>query len=104
MLSVEKMHSLYDYFTDIPDPRRAERQRHSLPTVLAISVMAVLYRMQGYKAILDWDKRLGLGAGAFSLPLRESKGAYCVAQKIRELVCNIGLVFDYLKMTKNSCA
>jgi hypothetical protein len=54
MLSAEKMHSLYDYFTDIPDPRRAEGRRHSLPTVLAISVMAVLYGMQGYKAISDW--------------------------------------------------
>jgi hypothetical protein len=27
-----------------------------------------------------------------------------VAQKMRELVCNTRLVFDYLKMTKNSCA
>jgi hypothetical protein len=37
MLSAEKMHSLYDFFTDIPDPRRAQGRRHSLPTVLAIA-------------------------------------------------------------------
>jgi hypothetical protein len=59
MLSAEKMHSLYDYFTDIPDPRRAEGRRHSLPTVLAISAAAVLCGMQGYKAISDWAKSLG---------------------------------------------
>jgi hypothetical protein len=59
MLSAEKMQSLYDYFTDIPDPRRAEGRRHSLPTVLAISAAAVLCGMQGYKAIWDWAKALG---------------------------------------------
>ena len=59
MLSAEKMLSLYDFFTDIPDPRRAEGRRHSLPTVLAISAAAVLCGMQGYKAIWDWAKRLG---------------------------------------------
>jgi Domain of unknown function (DUF4338)/DDE_Tnp_1-associated len=59
MLSAEKMHSLYDFFTDISDPRRAEGRRHSLPTVLAISAAAVLCGMQGYKAIGDWAKALG---------------------------------------------
>src|SRR5665811_2638432 len=59
MLSAEKMHSLYDFLTDIPDPRRAEGRRHSLPTVLAISAAAVLCGMQGYKAIGDWAKALG---------------------------------------------
>jgi DDE_Tnp_1-associated len=57
MLSAEKMHSLYDFFTDIPDPRRAQGRRHSLPTVLAISpAAAVLCGMEGYKAIWDWAK------------------------------------------------
>jgi hypothetical protein len=59
MLSAEKMQSLYDFFTDIPDPRRAEGRRHSLPTVLAISAAAVLCGMEGYKAIWDWAKMLG---------------------------------------------
>ena len=40
----------------------------------------------------------------FVVGLIKSKGAVCVAQKIRELVQNIRLVFDYLKMTKNSYA
>ena len=59
MLSAEKMHSLYDFFTDIPDPRRAQGRRHSLPTVLAISAAAVLCGREGYKAIWDWAKALG---------------------------------------------
>jgi hypothetical protein len=59
MLSAKKMHSLYDFFTDIPDPRRAQGRRHSLPTVLAISTAAVLCGREGYKGIWDWAKALG---------------------------------------------
>ena len=59
MLSAEKMHSLYDFFTGIPDPRRAQGRRHSLPTVLAISAAAVLCGREGYKGIWDWAKALG---------------------------------------------
>jgi predicted transposase YbfD/YdcC len=40
----------------------------------------------------------------FVVGLIKSKGAVCVAQNIPELVQNTRLVFDYLKMTKNSCA
>lgn len=40
----------------------------------------------------------------FAAGLIKSKGADCVAQKMHELICNTRLVFDYLKMTKNSCA
>jgi Domain of unknown function (DUF4338)/DDE_Tnp_1-associated len=69
MLSAEKMHSLYDFFTDIPDPRRAQGRRHSLSTVLAISAAAVLCGMEGYKAIWDWAKPV----------LSQSKG--CLAPK-----------------------
>jgi hypothetical protein len=39
ILPVEKMHSLSDFFTDIPDPRRAQGRRHSLPTVLSIDAL-----------------------------------------------------------------
>ena len=67
MLSAEKMHSLYAYFTAIPDPRRARGRRHSLPAVLAISAAAVLCGMQGYKAIRDWAKPvLSLLKGRYS--------------------------------------
>ncbi len=35
--------------------------------------------------------------------LIKSKGVRSVAQKMRELTLNTQLVFDYLKMTRNSC-
>lgn len=66
MLPAEKMQSLYDFFAAIPDPRRTQGRRHSLPTVLAISAAAVLCGMEGYKAISDWAKALGQkGRGRF---------------------------------------
>ena len=67
--------------------------------------------------VIDWNYnedrcRIRTGRGPvyitrlrrFAVGLIKSKGADCVAQKIRELVGNTRLVFDYLKMTKNSCA
>ena len=67
--------------------------------------------------VIDWNYhedrcRIRTGHGPenitrlrrFAVSLIKSKGAVCVAQKIRELVQNTRLVFDYLKMTKNSCA
>jgi predicted transposase YbfD/YdcC len=67
--------------------------------------------------IIDWNYnedrcRIRTGHGPenitrlrrFVVGLIKSKGVVCVAQKIRELVQNTRLVFDYLKMTKNSCA
>ena len=40
----------------------------------------------------------------FAIGLIKSKGVYSVAQKMRQLNRNTRLVFDYLKMTKNSSA
>ena len=67
--------------------------------------------------VIDWNYhedrcRIRTGHGPenitrlrrFAVGLIKSKGALCFAQKIRELVQNTRLVFDYLKMTKNSCA
>ncbi|MDD5269549.1 MAG: ISAs1 family transposase [Methylococcales bacterium] len=67
--------------------------------------------------VIDWNYnedhcRIRTGHGPanitrlrrFAVGLIKSKGADCVAQKIRELVRNTRLVFDYIKMTKNSCA
>jgi len=67
--------------------------------------------------VIDWNYnedrcRIRTGHGPenitrlrrFVVGLIKSKGVVCVAQKIRELVQNTRLVFDYLKMTKNSCA
>jgi len=59
MLKAEQMRALPQFFTDIPDPRRAQGRRHPLSTVLAIAAGAVLCGMRGYKAISDWAKSLG---------------------------------------------
>ena len=40
----------------------------------------------------------------FAISVIKAKGVRSVAQKMRELTCNVRLVFDYLRMTKNSCA
>ena len=59
MLTAQQMVSLPGFFTDIPDPRRAQGRRHSLATVLAIAAGAILCGMRGYKAIADWAQSLG---------------------------------------------
>jgi len=66
--------------------------------------------------ILDWNYdedrgRISKGYGPenitrlrrFAISIIKSKGVRSVAQKIRELASNVRLVFDYLRMTKNSC-
>lgn len=66
--------------------------------------------------ILDWNYdedrcRIRTGHGPenitrlrrFAIGLIKSKGAYSVAQTMRQLNRNTRLVFDYLRMTKNSC-
>jgi len=66
--------------------------------------------------ILDWNydedrSRIRTGHGPanitrlrrFAIGLIKSKGTRSVAQKMRELTRNVRLVFDYLRMTKNSC-
>ena len=40
----------------------------------------------------------------FAIGVIKSKGVRSVAQKMLELTRNVRLVFDYLRMTKNSCA
>ena len=59
MLTADQMRSLPQLFTDIPDPRRKQGQRHSLPTILSIAAGAILCGMQGYKAIAGWAEDLG---------------------------------------------
>ena len=66
--------------------------------------------------ILDWNydedrSRIRTGYGPenvtrlrrFAVGVIKSKGVHSVAQKMRELTRNVRLVFDYLRMTKNSC-
>ncbi len=59
MLKADQMRALPYFFTDIPDPRRAQGRRHQLATVLAIAAGAILCGMRGYRAISDWAKSLG---------------------------------------------
>jgi hypothetical protein len=40
----------------------------------------------------------------FAIGVIKSKGVTNVAQKMRQLTRNVRLVFDYLRMTINSCA
>jgi predicted transposase YbfD/YdcC len=67
--------------------------------------------------ILDWTfdedrSRIRTGYGPenisrlrrFAIGVIKAKSARSVAQKMRKLTCNVRLVFDYLRMTKNSCA
>jgi predicted transposase YbfD/YdcC len=67
--------------------------------------------------IIDWNydedrSRIRTGYGPenitrlrrFAIGVIKSKGARSVAQKMRQLTQNIRLVFDYLRMTNNSCA
>jgi hypothetical protein len=59
MLTATQMRTLPDFFSDIPDPRRAQGKRHRLATVLAIAAGAVLCGLRGYKAIAEWAQDLG---------------------------------------------
>jgi hypothetical protein len=59
MLTADQMRSLPSFFSQIPDPRRAQGLRHRLPAVLGLAAGAVLCGMRGYKAISDWAKSLG---------------------------------------------
>jgi predicted transposase YbfD/YdcC len=67
--------------------------------------------------ILDWNydedrSRIRTGYGPenitrlrrFAISIIKSKKGRSVAQKMRQLMGNLRLVFDYLRMTENSCA
>lgn len=77
-LNAAQMQSLYSFFSEIPDPRRAEGRRHRLSTVLAISAGAVLCGMRGYHAIYDWAKSLGQKARQRFRCRREKDGSFSV--------------------------
>lgn len=66
--------------------------------------------------IIDWNydedrSRIRKGHGPenmtrlrrFAVGLIKSKGVHSVSQKMRELTRNTRMVFDYLKMTRNTC-
>lgn len=70
----------------------------------------------GCHYVLDWNfdedrSRSRVGHGPenltrlrrFAIGVIKSRGARSVAQKMRQLTRNVRLVFDYLRMTENSC-
>jgi len=59
MLPAKYMQTLPDFFTNIEDPRREQGRRHSLVTVLSLSVAATLCGVKGYQGIFDWANSLG---------------------------------------------
>ena len=87
MLSAEQMRSLPDFFSTIPDPRRAQGRRHRLANVLAIAAGAILCGMRGYQAISDW-------ADSLSQKARERFG--CRYQNRRYLVPSLFTIRDVL--------
>lgn len=67
--------------------------------------------------VIDWNydedrSRISIGHGPenitrlrrFAIGVIKSKTVSSVAQKMRQLTLNVRMVFDYLKMTKNSCS
>ena len=67
--------------------------------------------------VLDWNfdedrSRIRTGYGPenitrlrrFAIGVIKARGARSVAQKMRQLTRNVRWVFDYLRMTENSCA
>jgi len=87
MLRAQQMQSLPEFFKDIPDPRRAQGQRHRLSTVLAIAAGAVLCGMRGYLAISDWANNLSPKA-------RQRFG--CRYQNKRFIVPSLSVIRDCL--------
>jgi predicted transposase YbfD/YdcC len=74
------------------------------------------WRIESCHYMIDWNydedrSRIRTGYGPenvtrlrrFAIGVIKSKGARSVAQKMRELTQNTRMVFDYLRMTKNSC-
>lgn len=90
MLTADQMRSLPEFFTHIPDPRRAEGRRHRLSTVLAIAAGATLCGMRGYRAISDWAKSLGPKARE-RFGCRYNKGQYLVPSEyiIRDVLIRV---------------
>ncbi len=46
--------ALLEVFADLPDVRRKQGKRHSIPLCLALFTLAVAAGNQGFRAIGDW--------------------------------------------------
>jgi len=49
---------LPELLEEVPDPRRAEGKRHSLPAVLSLVVLATMAGMRGLQGIVDFGRNL----------------------------------------------
>ncbi len=79
-LTANQMLSLYDYFTLIDDPRRAQGRKHPLPSILSMAAAAVLCGMRGYEDIALWIHALGQKARS-RFRCRKRNGLYEVPSR-----------------------
>ena len=79
-LTSAQMLSLYDYFHEIDDVRRAQGKKHQLPTILSLAAAAILCCMRGYKDIALWAKSLGNNARS-RVRCRKRNGKYEVPSR-----------------------
>lgn len=104
----EYTHDLVYGITSRP-PEEANAQR-------LLTIKRGHWNIESFHNIIDWNFnedrsciRKGHGPEnmtrlrRFAISLIKSKKGKCVAQKMRQLSFNTRMVFDYLKMTKNSC-
>jgi len=90
MLTAQQMRSLPRFFADVPDPRRAQGQRHRLSTILALAAGAVLCGMRGYQAIADWAESLGQKARErFGCRIQGSRYETPCCYTIRDLLIRV---------------
>lgn len=89
-LTAEQMLSLYDFFKDIDDHRRAQGKKHQLANILALSAAAILCGMRGYKDISLWVQSLGDKARS-RFKCRKRQGQYEVPSRtvIRDALINV---------------
>jgi len=89
-LTATQMLSLYDYFHEIDDPRRAQGKKHHMPVILSLAAAAILCGMRGYKDISIWVQSLGQKARS-RFRCRKRNGKYEVPSLsvIRTALINI---------------
>ncbi|PTR04577.1 uncharacterized protein DUF4338 [Nitrosomonas nitrosa] len=89
-LTANQMLSLYDAFKAINAPRGAQGKKHQLPTILSLSVAAILCGMRGYKDIALWVQSLGNNARS-RFRCRKRNGRYEAPSRtvIRNALVNV---------------
>lgn len=78
--------SLYEYFENIPDPRRPAGTRYPLASILALMVAATLSGRTSLRAIARWGKTL-TPAQLIELGIRRQRAPCQTAR--HELLCRL---------------